>query len=119
MYFFQNLFHNYLLYYFSSLYRICHLASLYFSFFYLLVIFRLGHLVGMPVPPAHTNLVQMILTLKLSGLAFEINSAAATTLPDDPQGINNAALKNISFMDVFHYGLSYMGILTGNSARHI
>ncbi|XP_043491175.1 lysophospholipid acyltransferase 7 [Polistes fuscatus] len=98
--------------------KICHLASLFFSFFYLLIIFRLGHLVGMPVPPAHTNLVQMILTLKLSGLAFEINSAAAMKLPDDPQGVNSMALKKISFMDVFHYGLSYMGVLTGPYYRY-
>ncbi|KAK2574954.1 hypothetical protein KPH14_008717 [Odynerus spinipes] len=98
--------------------KICHLVSLFFSFFYLLVIFRLGHLVGMSVPPSHTNLIQMILTLKLSGLAFEINSAATMVSTDDPHGIKSEALKNISFMDVIHYGLSYMGVLTGPYYRY-
>lgn len=55
----------------------------------------------------------MILTLKLSGLAFEIN-AAATASPNDPEGVNSEALQNIGFLDVFHYAFSYMGILTGN-----
>lgn len=55
----------------------------------------------------------MILTLKLPGLAFEIN-AAATASNDDIQGANSDALKNIGFMDVIHYSFSYMGVLTGN-----
>lgn len=55
----------------------------------------------------------MILTLKLSGLAFEINSAA-TASTDDTQGTNSDALKRIGFMDVIHYSFGYMGILTGN-----
>lgn len=99
--------------------KICHLASVFFSFFYLLIIFRLGHWVGMPIPPSHTNLIQMILTLKLSGLAFEINSAATVVSADnDIQGAKSEALKNISFMDVIHYGLSYMGVLTGPYYRY-
>jgi len=54
----------------------------------------------------------MILTLKLSGLAFEINSAA-TAPADDVQGANSDALKKINFMDVIHYSFGYMGVLTG------
>lgn len=54
----------------------------------------------------------MILTLKLPGLAFEINSAA-TAPADDAQGVNSDALKKISFMDVIHYSFGYMGVLTG------
>lgn len=88
------------------------MVSLYFSFFYLLVIFRLGDYFGLPSSPTHTNLVMMILTLKLPGLAFEINSAA-TAPADDTQGINSDALKKINFMDVIHYSFGYMGVLTG------
>lgn len=95
----------------------CHLVSLYFSFFYLLVIFRLGDYFGLPSPPTHTNLVVMILTLKLPGLAFEINSAA-TAPTDDAQGANSNALKKINFMDVIHYSFGYMGVLTGPYYRY-
>ncbi|EFN78811.1 lysophospholipid acyltransferase 7 [Harpegnathos saltator] len=95
----------------------CHLVSLFFSFFYLLVIFRLGDYFGLPSPPTHTNLVVMILTLKLPGLAFEINNAA-TASNDDIQGINSEALKSISFMDVIHYSFGYMGVLTGPYYRY-
>ncbi|XP_078035527.1 membrane bound O-acyltransferase domain containing farjavit [Augochlora pura] len=97
--------------------KICHLASFFFSFFYLLFIFRLGEYIGIPEAPSHTNLVLMILTLKLSGLAFEIN-AASTQASDDPEGVNSAALRNVGFMDVFHYGFSYMGVLTGPYYRY-
>ncbi|XP_076626544.1 membrane bound O-acyltransferase domain containing farjavit [Colletes latitarsis] len=95
----------------------CHLASFTFSFVYLLFIFRLGDYVGLPTSPSHTNLVLMILTLKLSGLAFEINSA--TNPPtNDPEGLNSEAIQNVGFLDVFHYGFSYMGILTGPYYRY-
>lgn len=55
----------------------------------------------------------MIQTLKLSGLAFELN-AAMNPSPDDTEGVNSEALKNVDFMDVFHYSFAYMGLLTGN-----
>lgn len=95
----------------------CHLVSLYFSFFYLLVVFRFSDYFGLPNPSTHTNLVVMILTLKLPGLAFEINSAA-TAPADDTQGANSDALKKINFMDVIHYSFSYMGVLTGPYYRY-
>ncbi|XP_053998705.1 lysophospholipid acyltransferase 7 [Hylaeus anthracinus] len=95
----------------------CHLASIFFSFFYLLIIFRLGDCVGLPTSPSHTNLVLMILTLKLSGLAFEINVASSTP-PNDAEGANSEAIQNVGFVDVFHYGFSYMGILTGPYYRY-
>ncbi|XP_011630065.1 lysophospholipid acyltransferase 7 isoform X5 [Pogonomyrmex barbatus] len=95
----------------------CHLVSLYFSFFYLLVIFRLSDYFGLSNPPTYTNLVVMILTLKLPGLAFEINSAA-TAPTDNNQGANSEAFKKISFMDVIHYSFGYMGVLTGPYYRY-
>lgn len=76
------------------------------------MIFRLGDYFGLSSPPTYTNLIMMILTLKLPGLAFEINSAA-TAPADDVQGANSNALKKIDFMDVIHYSFSYMGVLTG------
>jgi len=59
----------------------------------------------------------MILTLKLSGLAFEINSAA--TAPANDEGANSDALKKINFMDVIHYSFGYMGVLTGKMRINI
>lgn len=49
-------------------------------------------------PPAHTNAIQMIMTLKLMGLAFEIH---------DDTGLNPNA------EDIFHYAFAHSGILTG------
>jgi hypothetical protein len=56
----------------------------------------------------------MMLTLKLAGLAFEVN-AAATAPQDDPQGASSAALARLGILDVFHYAFSYIGVLTGQS----
>lgn len=52
------------------------------------------------------------MTLRHSGVAFEINSAA-TAPEDDAQGLKSEALKRVTFLDIFHYGFSYMGVLTG------
>lgn len=95
----------------------CHLASFYFSFFYLLILSRLGDYVGLSIPPTHTNLILMILTLKISGLAFEVNSANDPP-SDDLEGVSSEALKNVGILDVFHYGFSYMGLLTGPYYRY-
>ena len=49
-------------------------------------------------PPSHTNAVQMIMTLKLMGLAFEVH---------DDQSLDASA------EDIFHYAFAHSGILTG------
>ncbi|XP_026670048.1 lysophospholipid acyltransferase 7 [Ceratina calcarata] len=99
--------------------KLCHLASFYFSFFYLLFVSRLGDYVGLPVVSTHTNLILMIMTLKISGLAFEINAAdGRDDAQDDVEGVSSKALKNVGITDVFHYGFSYMGLLTGPYYRY-
>ncbi|KAK9302226.1 hypothetical protein QLX08_005675 [Tetragonisca angustula] len=95
----------------------CHIVSFIFSFFYLLVICRLGDYIGLPVPANHTNLILMILTLKLSGLAFELNASINPPV-NDLEGVQNEAMKNVGFLDVFHYGFGYMGLLTGPYYRY-
>ncbi|XP_076233685.1 membrane bound O-acyltransferase domain containing farjavit [Calliopsis andreniformis] len=97
--------------------RKCHLASFFFSFFYLLVILRIEEYLGLSQSPAYTNLIIMILTLKLSGLAFEVN-AASSSPPNDPEGVNTEAIRNVGIVDVFHYAFSYMGLLTGPYYRY-
>ena len=49
-------------------------------------------------PPAHTNAIQMIMTLKLMGLAFEIYDDISL---------------NPTLEDIFHYAFAHSGILTG------
>lgn len=79
-------------------FRKCHIVSFVFTFLYLFF-FRTTEYFGIPYAPGHTNLVQMILTLKLVGLAFEVNTSAEKVQP--------------SFLDVFHYAFNYIGVLTG------
>ena len=52
----------------------------------------------------------MLLTLRLAGLGFEID-AAKREKSNESECVR--AMQNIGFLDVIHYGFSYMGILTG------
>jgi hypothetical protein len=53
-------------------YRKCHIVSFLFTFAYLFF-FRMTEFFGIPYPPAHTNLVQMMVTLKVNnGFIFNI-----------------------------------------------
>ncbi|PNF42393.1 hypothetical protein B7P43_G02550 [Cryptotermes secundus] len=73
---------------------------------------------GIPYPPAHTNLIQMMVTLKVVGLAFEVHNTAAA---ERKKGQDcNAAIAELettevhpSFLDIFHYTFCYIGIMTG------
>ena len=53
-----------------------HLATFLWCFSYL-TFFRVSARLGLPEPPAHTNAIILILTLKLVGLAFEVHDSAA------------------------------------------
>uniref|UniRef100_A0A1B6C1Y2 Lysophospholipid acyltransferase 7 n=1 Tax=Clastoptera arizonana TaxID=38151 RepID=A0A1B6C1Y2_9HEMI len=98
--------------------RSIHVFSFAFTFMYLLF-FRTTVYFGIPYPPSHTNLIQMILTLKLVGLAYEVHdsqmAAKEKDLTDDSSNFemesNRIAVP--SFVDVFHYTFCYMGVLTG------
>lgn len=89
--------------------RICHLASLVVSFLYLFI-FRFSEQLGLPVPPAHTNAIIMILTLKLVGLAFEVHDAK---LEEEAKGSTSTSQVDPAFIDIFHYGLCHAGLITG------
>ncbi|XP_046608573.1 lysophospholipid acyltransferase 7 [Neodiprion virginianus] len=95
----------------------CHIVSFAFTFFYLLGFFRLADWYGLSLPSGPGNMIQMMLTLKLVGLAFEINSAA-TAPADDPSGAKSPAFDKVGFIDVFHYGFNYAGLLTGPYYRY-
>uniref|UniRef100_A0A1Y1N572 Lysophospholipid acyltransferase 7 n=1 Tax=Photinus pyralis TaxID=7054 RepID=A0A1Y1N572_PHOPY len=88
----------------------CHLVSFGFSFLYLLF-FRTTIYFGIPYPPAHTNMIQMILTLKLAGLGFEVNTAYLNRKKGSPE--ESSGEDDATFFDVFHYTFNYIGLLTG------
>ncbi|XP_055595422.1 lysophospholipid acyltransferase 7 [Uranotaenia lowii] len=105
----------------------CHLIAFGFMFGYLFF-FRSMTYLGFEAPPGHANMIIMILTLKLVGLAFEVNSAfqkskglGQVSKKDDssPQAIeeplteNEKALLKIDMLDVLHYAFNYVGVLTG------
>uniref|UniRef100_A0A1Y1N3P6 Lysophospholipid acyltransferase 7 n=1 Tax=Photinus pyralis TaxID=7054 RepID=A0A1Y1N3P6_PHOPY len=90
----------------------CHLVSFGFSFLYLLF-FRTTIYFGIPYPPAHTNMIQMILTLKLAGLGFEVNTAYLNRKKGSPE--ESSGEDDATFFDVFHYTFNYIGLLTGSN----
>lgn len=102
----------------------CHLVSFAFMFGYLFF-FRSVTYLGYDAPPGHTNMIQMILTLKLVGLAFEVNAAytksqgISQSKKDDnsaavePLTENEEALLKLDLLNVFHYSFNYVGVLTG------
>ena len=56
---------------------------------------------------AHTNAIQMIMTLKLIGLAFEVHETHKNELEKKHKSVNPDAC------DIFYYAFSHSGILTG------
>ncbi|XP_055541308.1 lysophospholipid acyltransferase 7 [Wyeomyia smithii] len=103
--------------------KACHLVSFGFMFGYLFL-FRSLTFLGFEAPPGHSNMIQMILTLKLVGLAFEVNAAATKSAEigqakKDEAGEtvalseNEKALLKLDMLDVFHYSFNYVGVLTG------
>jgi len=72
---------------------------------------------GIPYPPAHTNLIQMMLTLKLVGLSFEVHDSYIMKLNQKetkPDAKNKfIIICQPSIVEVFHYVFCYIGILTG------
>ncbi|XP_059477527.1 lysophospholipid acyltransferase 7 [Neocloeon triangulifer] len=93
----------------------CHLYSFAFTFIYL-AFFRTTVYFGISYPPGHTNLIQMMLTLKLVGLAFEVH---------DTQKAMKSSKDKHEFLrvqpdlaDVFHYSFCYIGVLAGPFYRY-
>ncbi|XP_035207114.1 lysophospholipid acyltransferase 7-like isoform X2 [Stegodyphus dumicola] len=93
--------------------RVCHIVSAIFCFVYL-AFFRSTHYFGLPIPPPHTNAIQMILTLKMVGIAFEIKEEEELQAKDPNSEIQIKYRKiKPSFFDVFHYAFCIAGVLIG------
>ncbi|XP_045601058.1 lysophospholipid acyltransferase 7 [Procambarus clarkii] len=100
---------------------LCHAVSFWWSFSYLLF-FRVCHYVGLEMAPAHTNAVQMMITLKLIGVCFEVHDTwrkrGEAKKEDDEKKVKlELELKyegvDPTPLDIFHYAFCYVGVLTG------
>lgn len=99
-----------------------------------LFFFRLADKFGFSLSSGQTNLIEMIIVLRVVGVAFEMNGSwlavakakrkkdeVATSENIDEsknQGVKNKddeflELINPDTMDLFHYSFSYIGLLTG------
>ncbi|KOB79401.1 Leukocyte receptor cluster member 4 protein [Operophtera brumata] len=93
-----------------------------------LFFFRLADKFGLSLPSGQTNLIEMILVLRVVGIAFEINGSwlAITQAKKDDKTAEVKKDKdpdfteiiNPSFMDLFHYTYCYIGLLTGPYYRY-
>ena len=102
--------------------RFCHIASFIWCFGYILF-FRTTTYFGLPTIPPHANAIQLLLTLKLVGMAFEVHDTyeiqqkEATVMQKEEKA--SLALQrefqqvNDSMKDMVSYCYCYIGILTG------
>lgn len=106
----------------TSTNRHVHWINFVFGFMHLFFFRLCGSGSAMPwsyfaMPPSHTNAIQMIMTLKLMGLAFEVHDSeklkAKTDLDQVDQLEKKYTLVNPTPLDIFHYSFSHSGILTG------
>ena len=87
-----------------------------FSFlaqFAYLIFFRTCDHVGLPTPPAHTNAVMMIMTIKLIGVALEIAESRKTAIGEDDAEKQRYRSVDPGPIDIFHYVFCHAGVLTG------
>ncbi|XP_052759265.1 lysophospholipid acyltransferase 7 [Galleria mellonella] len=112
--------------------KYCHIVSFFFMFGYLFF-FRLANKFGLPLPSGQTNLIEMILVLRIVGVAFEINGSwlAMKKAKKKENELDNSKdaemiqkddefleLINPSLLDLFHYSFNYVGLLTGPYYRY-
>ncbi|XP_041977915.1 lysophospholipid acyltransferase 7 [Aricia agestis] len=124
----------------------CHVVAFFFMFSYLFV-FRIGEKFGMKSHSGHTNLVEMIIVLRVVGVAFEMNGSwLAANQRDkgkkdgkdvekrdgkdvqkkDAKDVEKKDVKdeefpeliNPSLEDLLHYCFNYIGLLTGPYYRY-
>ncbi|XP_055856258.1 lysophospholipid acyltransferase 7 [Episyrphus balteatus] len=116
----------------------CHIISFAIMFGYL-VFFRTTTYFGLPSPPGHTNMIQMILTLKAAGIAFEKAAAykkveqrkkevAERSQPSTSEQKDlgpiveltdyDLELQTLTTVEMFHYCFNYIGVLTGPYYRY-
>ncbi|XP_053607344.1 lysophospholipid acyltransferase 7 [Plodia interpunctella] len=109
--------------------RYCHVATFFFMFSYLFF-FRLADKFGFPLPTGQTNLIEMIIVLRVVGVAFEINGSwlaiSKKKKNEDKESSTELKEKDDEFLelispnlvDLVHYSYNYIGLLTGPYYRY-
>ncbi|KAI5652014.1 MBOAT, membrane-bound o-acyltransferase family domain-containing protein [Phthorimaea operculella] len=109
--------------------KYCHVVTFFFMFGYLFF-FRYSDKFGFPLSSGQTNLIQMIIVLRVVGVAFEINGSWLAIAkgkkreekPDNPERKERdddfVEIINPSLYDLFHYSFNYVGLLTGPYYRY-
>ncbi|XP_061377342.1 lysophospholipid acyltransferase 7-like [Danaus plexippus] len=105
----------------------CHVTTFFFMFGYL-TIFRLGERFGLSPSSGHTNLIEMIIVLRVVGVAFEMNGSYLAMIErkrgdrrdDRPKDRDEdfVELINPDYVNLFHYTFNYIGLLTGPYYRY-
>ncbi|KAF2902103.1 hypothetical protein ILUMI_04091 [Ignelater luminosus] len=104
--------------------RYCHLVSFTYTFIHLL--FTRAHIsstyFGNPFLPYHATVTEMMMTLKLVGLAFDVNheyllKKKLRTNTETSEEFEKDFI-NPNCMDMFHYTFSFMGIIAGPHYRY-
>lgn len=86
-----------------------------------LMFFRSVTYFGLPQPSGHLNMILMVMVLKIIGFSFERDSVLTKLREVDKQNGDKKQMltkvedeiKNISFINLFHYCFNYIGLLTG------
>ncbi|XP_021192342.3 lysophospholipid acyltransferase 7 [Helicoverpa armigera] len=108
--------------------RYCHIVAFFLMFGYLFF-FRLADKFGLPLSSGQTNLIEMIIVLRVVGVAFEMNGswlAVGKAKKDDNKEQKEVKTKDDDFLeiinpsteDLFHYSFNYIGLLTGPYYRY-
>jgi len=100
--------------------RTCHIWSFIYVFGYLLF-FRTCERLGFPAPPSHSNAVQLLVTLRMVGMAYEIHALEETERKKkDDEKLDGPAQRfricpnyEPHILDFFVYGYCYIGLMTG------
>ncbi|KAJ8730167.1 hypothetical protein PYW07_017205 [Mythimna separata] len=106
----------------------CHTVAFFFMFGYLFI-FRLADKFGLPLSSGQTNLIEMIIVLRVVGVAFEINGswlAMGQAKKNENKEQKEVKTKDDDFLekidpnfeDLFHYTFNYIGLLTGPYYRY-
>lgn len=114
----------------------CHLAAFTVMFGYL-AFFRLASMFGLPDPPGHINMIQMIMTLKVRDLCTILKSLIYSSTKFQIAGIGfektaswkklkereknedveiseyDSVIQSVNIVEILHYSFNYIGILTG------
>ncbi|CAF4834436.1 unnamed protein product [Pieris macdunnoughi] len=118
--------------------KYCHIVTFFLMFGYLFF-FRLADKFGFSLSSGQTNLIEMIMVLRVVGVAFEMNGswlAIAKSKKQNDELVKSVNIEdadkrevkekddefleliNPDFIDLIHYSFSYIGLLTGPYYRY-